>query len=154
MQTPFNKLDMGGILLRGKVAWLRVIVKQRELAMGRWNRLWCSPVFQGIQSTEQIKKYDRELNYVKKWVPEFGTSDYVQPIVEHTSARRRALETYKKAIESRWPGFFVWADHFYPIAFYESRLWSATNFAKPRCVVHKDSEKFCWAETKKPGRSL
>jgi deoxyribodipyrimidine photo-lyase len=78
-----------------------------ELSSNNGNWQWAAgtgcdaaPYFRVFNPAEQIKKYDRELNYVKKWVPEFGTSDYVQPIVEHTSARRRALETYKKAIES------------------------------------------------------
>jgi len=34
-----------------------------------------------------------------KWVPEFLSASYPKPIVEHTFARNRALETYKKGLE-------------------------------------------------------
>jgi deoxyribodipyrimidine photo-lyase len=37
---------------------------------------------------------------VKKWAPEFGTKEYVSPIVEHSFARNRALSAYKKALKS------------------------------------------------------
>ena len=39
------------------------------------------------------------MNYVKKWVSEFGTKNYPDPIVEHTFARNRVLERFKKGLE-------------------------------------------------------
>ena len=48
---------------------------------------------------EQLKKFDKEKIYVGKWVPELGTDDYPEPMVEHRMARDRALETYKSGME-------------------------------------------------------
>jgi deoxyribodipyrimidine photo-lyase len=38
------------------------------------------------------------LTYVNKWIPEFGTDQYPEPIVEHKFARERALHRYKKGL--------------------------------------------------------
>jgi deoxyribodipyrimidine photo-lyase len=46
----------------------------------------------------QQEKFDKDLKYIKKWVPEYGTNSYPQPIVEHKSARQKAIDTYKKAL--------------------------------------------------------
>lgn len=57
-----------------------------------------APYFRVFNPTEQTKKFDPELIYIRKWVKEFDTLDYSQPIVEHAFARNRALEVYKKGI--------------------------------------------------------
>lgn len=57
-----------------------------------------SPYFRIFNPETQMKKFDPELKYVKKWVPEYGTEDYVEPMIEHKFAYDRALGTYKKAI--------------------------------------------------------
>jgi deoxyribodipyrimidine photo-lyase len=44
-------------------------------------------------------KFDKNLVYIKKWIPEFGSNRYPKAIVEHNIARNRCLETYKKALE-------------------------------------------------------
>jgi deoxyribodipyrimidine photo-lyase len=46
----------------------------------------------------QTKKFDPQLKYVRKWVPEFESFDYVKPIVDHEFARNRALGLYKKTL--------------------------------------------------------
>jgi len=75
-----------------------------ELAsnVGGWQ--WASgsgcdaaPYFRVFNPELQTKKFDPELNYVKKWVPEFQEVSY-KPIVEHKMARQRAISTYKKAL--------------------------------------------------------
>ena len=58
-----------------------------------------APYFRVFNPTEQTKKFDPELKYIKQWVPEFGEFSYPKPIVEHTFARQRALDTYKKALK-------------------------------------------------------
>lgn len=58
-----------------------------------------APYFRVFNPEEQQKKFDPDFKYIKKWVKEFGTKDYPQPIVEHKFARLRALETYKKGLE-------------------------------------------------------
>ena len=45
-----------------------------------------------------MKKFDPKGLYVKRWVPEWGTPQYVAPIVEHKFARQRAIDTYKAAL--------------------------------------------------------
>ena len=45
-----------------------------------------------------MKKFDPDLKYVLKWVPEYQGFGYPEPIVDHKMARERALETYKAGI--------------------------------------------------------
>jgi deoxyribodipyrimidine photo-lyase len=52
-------------------------------------------------SVLQLRKFDPELKYVKKWVPEFGTADYPEPIVDHKFARERCLTVFKRGLENR-----------------------------------------------------
>ena len=56
------------------------------------------PYFRVFNPESQTEKFDKDLRYIKKWVPELWTSSYPQPIVEHKFARNRAIETYKKAL--------------------------------------------------------
>lgn len=58
-----------------------------------------APYFRIFNPTEQTKKFDSQLKYIKHWVPELDTFDYPSPIVEHTFARNRALATYKAALQ-------------------------------------------------------
>ncbi len=53
-----------------------------------------APYFRIFNPYLQTKKFDAELNYIKKWVPEFQEFDYPKPIVDHEFARKRALEVY------------------------------------------------------------
>lgn len=57
------------------------------------------PYFRVFNPDSQTEKFDKELKYIKKWIPEFGTDKYPKPIVDHKFARTRALDTYKKALE-------------------------------------------------------
>lgn len=57
-----------------------------------------APYFRIFNPEEQIKKFDKAYNYIKKWVPEWNTSQYPKPIVDHKTARIKCLETYKKAV--------------------------------------------------------
>lgn len=56
------------------------------------------PYFRVFNPDSQTEKFDKNLVYIKKWVPEFGTASYPKPIVDHKMARNRAIETYKKAL--------------------------------------------------------
>lgn len=71
--------------------------------VGNWQ--WASgsgvdaaPYFRIFNPTEQIKKFDKDWKYIKKWVPEVETSNYPQPIVDHKEARERCLRVYKMAV--------------------------------------------------------
>jgi len=57
------------------------------------------PYFRIFNPETQTAKFDPNLEYIKKWIPEFGTNMYPKPIVDYTFARARALSTYKKALE-------------------------------------------------------
>lgn len=57
-----------------------------------------APYFRVFNPTEQAKRYDSEMKYIRKWIPEIDSFEYPQPIVEHSFARLRALETYKNAL--------------------------------------------------------
>lgn len=56
-----------------------------------------APPFRVFNPTEQLRKFDPKLVYVKKWVPEYGTPGYPAPMVEHEFARDRFLETWRRA---------------------------------------------------------
>ncbi len=56
------------------------------------------PYFRIFNPYSQTDKFDKDKKYIKKWVPEYGTDKYPEPIVEHKEARERALDTYKKAL--------------------------------------------------------
>ena len=59
-----------------------------------------APYFRIFNPESQLDKFDKQLKYVKKWVPEYGTASYVPPIVEHKWARERALQRYKEGLAS------------------------------------------------------
>lgn len=78
-----------------------------DLAANNGNWQWAAgtgcdaaPYFRVFNPSAQCQKFDKNFDYVKKWVPEFETPDYVSPIVEHSFARNRALAAYKKALKS------------------------------------------------------
>lgn len=59
-----------------------------------------APYFRIFNPESQLKKFDKQLQYVKKWVPEYGTTEYAEPIVDHKYARERCLQTYKTALNN------------------------------------------------------
>lgn len=60
-----------------------------------------APYFRVFNPTLQTKKFDKDLIYIKKWVPELETLDYPPPIVEHEFARKRCLEAYAAALKRK-----------------------------------------------------
>ena len=58
-----------------------------------------APYFRIFNPYLQTKKFDADLKYVKKWVPEFQEFSYPSPIVDHEFARKRCLEVYAKALK-------------------------------------------------------
>ena len=71
--------------------------------VGNWQ--WASgsgvdaaPYFRIFNPITQVDKFDKEHKYIKKWVPEFGTSKYPEMMVNHKEARERCLTTYKEGI--------------------------------------------------------
>lgn len=58
-----------------------------------------APYFRVFNPALQAEKFDKNQEYIKKWVPELGTADYCQPMVDHQMARDRAIKTYSKALK-------------------------------------------------------
>jgi deoxyribodipyrimidine photo-lyase len=57
-----------------------------------------APYFRIFNPTEQVKKFDKDLKYIKKWVPELESFQYPKPIVDHKEARELCLKVYKEAV--------------------------------------------------------
>ena len=79
-----------------------------DLAANNGNWQWAAgtgcdaaPYFRIFNPTTQIVKFDPELKYIKKWVPELGTARYPQPMIEHAEARLRALKYYGIALKEK-----------------------------------------------------
>jgi deoxyribodipyrimidine photo-lyase len=77
-----------------------------ELASNNGGWQWASgsgcdaaPYFRVFSPDLQTKKFDHEFKYIRKWVPEYETSSYPKPMVDHAFARNRAIETYRKALK-------------------------------------------------------
>ncbi len=58
-----------------------------------------APYFRVFNPYLQTQKFDPELKYIRKWVPELEEFSYPKPIVEHDFARKRVLEAYAKALK-------------------------------------------------------
>ena len=59
-----------------------------------------APYFRVFNPYEQTKKFDKDLKYIRKWVPEFEEFTYPNPIVDHKFARERVLNVYKRALQN------------------------------------------------------
>lgn len=73
-----------------------------ELASNNGNWQWAAgtgcdaaPFFRIFNPTEQQRKFDPEMLYIRRWIPEYGTVAYPQPVVDHAEARKKALEILK-----------------------------------------------------------
>ncbi|MEY4702173.1 MAG: hypothetical protein RIR96_70 [Bacteroidota bacterium] len=60
-----------------------------------------APYFRIFNPYLQTKKFDVNGEYIRKWVPEFDSLTYQQPIVQHEFARARCLEVYKMALQEK-----------------------------------------------------
>jgi deoxyribodipyrimidine photo-lyase len=79
-----------------------------ELSSNNGNWQWAAgtgcdaaPYFRIFNPAEQLRKFDKDRIYVKRWIPELGSPEYPEPMMEHQYARARALETYKKGITTQ-----------------------------------------------------
>jgi deoxyribodipyrimidine photo-lyase len=57
-----------------------------------------APYFRVFNPELQAQRFDPNHNYIRKWVPEFESSVYPEPIVDHQFARDRFLKAYKAAL--------------------------------------------------------
>jgi deoxyribodipyrimidine photo-lyase len=77
-----------------------------DLAANNGNWQWAAgsgcdaaPYFRIFNPETQAKKFDPESKYIKKWVPEYGTEDYPEPIIDLNESRGRCLAAYHKALK-------------------------------------------------------
>lgn len=77
-----------------------------DLSANNGNWQWASgsgcdatPYFRVFNPITQTERFDKDLAYVKRWVPEFETDAYPEQIVEHCFARDRALKAYNEALK-------------------------------------------------------
>ena len=75
-----------------------------DLAANNGNWQWvagtgcdAAPYFRVFNPTLQAKRFDPKNEYIRKWVPEFGTPKQLAPIVDHEEARARVLRAYAAA---------------------------------------------------------
>ena len=57
-----------------------------------------APYFRIFNPITQVDKFDKNKEYIKKWIPEYGTDAYPEKMVDHKMARERCLDTYKEAV--------------------------------------------------------
>jgi deoxyribodipyrimidine photo-lyase len=54
-----------------------------------------APYFRIFNPARQAARFDPRETYIRRWIPEMGTSRYPAPTFDHQSARMRALEKYE-----------------------------------------------------------
>ncbi|MFZ4398650.1 MAG: cryptochrome/photolyase family protein [Bacteroidales bacterium] len=57
-----------------------------------------APYFRIFSPELQLGKFDKNHEYIKKWIPEYGTKDYSLPILDAKLTAKKAIEVYKKAL--------------------------------------------------------
>jgi deoxyribodipyrimidine photo-lyase len=79
-----------------------------ELSSNNGNWQWvagcgcdAAPYFRIFNPDTQTKKFDSGEKYIIEWAPEYKSSDYPFPIVQHQFARERCLSVYKKALSQK-----------------------------------------------------
>lgn len=84
-------------------AWFAAKLLDYDLAANNGGWQWASgsgcdaaPYFRIFNPALQTEKFDKQGIYIRKWVPEFDTLQYPQPMVVHEVARKRCLETYAR----------------------------------------------------------
>ncbi|QIK58953.1 deoxyribodipyrimidine photo-lyase [Dysgonomonas sp. HDW5A] len=56
------------------------------------------PYFRIFNPQLQTERFDKRLDYIKKWIPGFDPLNYIPPIVNHEFARKRVLKVYDDAL--------------------------------------------------------
>ena len=77
-----------------------------ELSSNNGNWQWASgtgcdaaPYFRVFNPVSQQQKFDPDYLYIRKFVPEYGTPSYPEPVVDHTMARSRAVSVYRNGLK-------------------------------------------------------
>lgn len=88
-------------------AWFAEKLLDFDFAANNGGWQWASssgcdaaPYFRIFNPALQTKKFDPNLEYIRKWVPEFESLEYGKPMIDHEFARKRCLDVYTKAVKS------------------------------------------------------
>ena len=54
-----------------------------------------APYFRIFNPSAQAERFDRDGEYVRRWIPELGTTAYPAPMVDHATERLEALRRYR-----------------------------------------------------------
>jgi deoxyribodipyrimidine photo-lyase len=83
-------------------AWFALKLLDYELSSNNGNWQWtagtgcdAAQYFRIFNPETQMQKFDRNMEYVKKWVKELNTPEYPKPIVDHDFARQRVISAYR-----------------------------------------------------------
>jgi len=81
------------------------ILLDYELSSNNGNWQWAAgtgcdaaPYFRVFNPAEQTRKFDPQMRYIRRWVPELESPSYPRPVVDHAMARERALATYSSGL--------------------------------------------------------
>ncbi len=76
-----------------------------EMASNVGNWQWAAgsgvdaaPYFRIFNPMTQVEKFDKDRDYINKWVPELQDLGYPERMVDHKAARERCLKVYKQAV--------------------------------------------------------
>ncbi|GAB1403211.1 deoxyribodipyrimidine photo-lyase [Lentimicrobium sp.] len=88
-------------------AWFALHLLDYELSSNNGNWQWAAgsgcdaaPYFRIFNPMEQAAKFDAGQEYIRKWIPEFNTSAYPKPMIDHAMARERCLKTYNQTLKA------------------------------------------------------
>src|SRR5690606_3369851 len=84
--------------------WFAEKLLDYDLASNVGNWQWAAgcgadaaPYFRIFNPNTQLKKFDPDGEYTRKWIPELETREYPEPMVEADHGRERALRVYARA---------------------------------------------------------
>jgi deoxyribodipyrimidine photo-lyase len=88
-------------------AWFAEKLLDFDLAANNGGWQWAAgsgcdaaPYFRVFNPSEQVKKFDPKMEYIRKWVPEVLSPRYPKPMVDHAFARKRAIEHYQHSLKA------------------------------------------------------
>ncbi len=88
---------------REGAAWFTDTLVDADLASNTLGWQWAAgcgadaaPFFRVFNPSEQLKRWDPDLAYVRRWIPEYDLG-YPEPILDHAEARARALVAFAEA---------------------------------------------------------
>jgi len=86
-------------------AWFAEKLLDFELASNNGGWQWAAgsgvdaaPYFRVFNPELQVQKFDPQYQYVRRWVPEFGTPLYPRPVIDYAWSRKRCIDVYRKAL--------------------------------------------------------